>query len=544
MVWYDLMPYFRRPMTTVESRLPGPPPRRSAARGMLALLSAALYAAAFPPIDAHWAAPLALAPLLLALRASTPGQAATLGVVWSLAAMSAGITDWLVAAAVRYFDQPWHVGAGLLLVTTLVGASVEYGAVCLCHRAFRRRFSPAPVVLLTASAWVAAELCRTRIGFGNPWGLFGYAVVGDSADVVWSPIVQVADLGGVYAVTFVLVAINATLVEAAAAVHAGALRTTAVTLAVGATVVGSSYSYGRIRLTTPETGGSAVSIAIVQGNLDLGSQWNEGMYGANLAEYLELTGRVLREHGPGVRTVFWPENAMTFFVDQEPGYRTLIGRVLTRHDLELVAGAPRFENRDDPMYYNAAFVFDPDGEISGRYDKRRLMPFAEYFPLSTIDLLRRNFGRVRVFTPAPARRPPASRAGTLGILICNEAIYPQDAGARAREGAEILVNLSNDSWVEGVEFAEDQLRIATLRAIEQRRWLVRASTSGPSAIIAPTGRLETRSSPHTVAVLTGEIRPRADVSVYGRYGDAFACSCLGVTLAALAAGRRRRATRP
>jgi apolipoprotein N-acyltransferase len=161
-----------------------------------------------------------------------------------------------------------------------------------------------------------------------------------------------------------------------------------------------------------------------------------------------------------------------------------------------------------------------------------------------IDLLRRSFGRVRTFEAATPLAPMPSRAGKLGVIVCNEAIYPDDAATRAREGAEVLANLSNDSWVEGTEFAENQLRIATLRAIEQRRWLVRASTSGPSAIVEPTGRIVTRSEPHTLAVLTGEVRPRTNVSIYGRYGDAFAWTCLAVTLTALVATRRRRANAP
>lgn len=516
-----------------------------AARAVLTLASAALYAAAYPPIDARWTAPFALVPLFLALRGSTAGHALLLGLLWSLAAMSCGITDWLVGAVVRYFDQSWLVGVGMLVGTTLVGASIEYCAVALCYRAFVSRFPPAPIVILTAAAWAAAELCRTRIGFGNPWGLFGYAIVGDGREAIWPSLVQIADVGGVYAVTFVLVAINAAIAEALAAASRRDFARGAGALLLGAVVAASAYGYGRARLSAVAAeGGASIPIAIVQANLDLGSQWREEMYGANLAEYLDLTDRVLHEHVPRIRTVFWPENSMTFFVDKEPAYRAAIGRVLAAYDAELVAGAPRFENPDQPAYFNSVFVFRPDGDISARYDKRRLMPFAEYFPLSMIDLLRRSFGRVRTFEAATPLAPMPSRAGTLGVIVCNEAIYPDDAATRAREGAEVLANLSNDSWVEGTEFAENQLRIATLRAIEQRRYLVRASTSGPSAIVEPTGRIATRSEPHTLAVLTGDVRPRRDVSLYGRYGDAFAATCLGVTLAALAVARRRRATVP
>ena len=457
--------------------------------------------------------------------------------------MSAGITDWLVPAVVSYFDQSWLVGVALLVGTTLVGASVEYVAVALCYRTLVQRLPAAIVPITTALAWTGAELCRTRIGFGNPWGLFGYAIVGDGTGAWWPSLVQVADLGGVYAVTFVLVTLNATIAEAAVAVAGRDARRAATVACLGAGVFVAAFAYGRARLAAfPEAGTGSVPIAVVQANLDLGSQWREEMYGQNLGAYLDRTERVLRTEQPAPRTVFWPENAMTFFVDHEPSYRAALAGVLGPHDVELVAGAPRFDTPDNPKYFNAAFVFRPDGEISGRYDKRRLMPFAEYFPLSKIDLLRRSFGRVRFFTPAPPLAPPPTRAGRLGVIICNEAIYPEDAADRVREGAEILVNLSNDSWVAGVEFAENQLRIATLRAIEQRRFLVRASTSGPSAIVAPSGRIVTRSEPFAAATLTGEVRPLTEVSTYARYGDLFAWMCLAVTVLALALARRARAS--
>ena len=532
-------------MTTGEDRLTPPQPRRSAARAALALLSAALYAAAYPPIDARWSATVALVPLFVALRDTTARQALGLGLLWSLAAMSCGITDWLVSAVGRYYDQPWYVGVGMLAGTTLVGASAEYCLVALCYRTFSRRFTPAIVVVLTAASWAAAELCRTRIGFGNPWGLLGYSIVDDGRDFAWASLVQVADLGGVYAVTFVLVAFNAALAGSIAAAAGREVRSAIRTLALGVAVMAAAFGYGRARLAAPPVeGGAPVPIAIIQADLDLGSQWREDMYGANLAEYLDLTDRALHEHVPRIRTVFWPENAMTFFVDKEPAYRSAIGGVLSAYDAELVGGAPRFEDRDDPIYFNTTFVFRPDGEISARCDKRRLLPFGEYFPLSMIDLLRRNFGRVRVLSPGSSAEAPASRAGKLGIIICNEAMYPEDSRLRVHEGAEILVNLSNDSWVEGAEFAESQLRIATLRAIEQRRWLVRASTSGPSAIVAPTGRIETRSMPHTAAILTGAVRPRSEITVYGRFGDAFAWTCMAITLVAMAAARHMRASAP
>src|SRR5262249_47755644 len=144
---------------------------------------------------------------------------------------------------------------------------------------------------------------------------------------------------------------------------------------------------------------------------------------------------------------------------------------------------------DPGAYWNSIFLLAASGEIRGRYDKEYLVPFAEYFPLGGIDVLRRRFERVRTFVPGLPRPPLPTIAGPAGVLTCNEAMLPEIAGRRVAAGATYLVNPSNDSWLADPQYSAQQLDIVTMRAIEQRRYLVRASTSGPSAIIDPYGRI-------------------------------------------------------
>jgi apolipoprotein N-acyltransferase len=197
-------------------------------------------------------------------------------------------------------------------------------------------------------------------------------------------------------------------------------------LVLGAVIAASAYGYGQARLSAVSAeSGASVPIAIVQANLDLGSQWREEMYGANLAEYLELTDRILHEHRPRIRTVFWPENSMTFFVDKE---RLSNSNRPSACPTWSSWPARRFRARQ-PAYFNPSRL-SSRRQISARYDKRRLMPFAEYFPRH-IDL-RRSFGRVRLRAATRSRRCRA--VGKLGI-ICNEAIIrtmPLPARARAQ----------------------------------------------------------------------------------------------------------------
>jgi apolipoprotein N-acyltransferase len=234
---------------------------------------------------------------------------------------------------------------------------------------------------------------------------------------------------------------------------------------------------------------------------------------------------------------------MTFFLEREDLYRRLLARFLGARDLQLVAGAPRMTGPDaDPRYSNSVYVIEPDGALSGRYDKQFLVPFAEYFPIG-IDVLRREFGRIRVFEPGTDVAPLATRAGPAGVLVCNESMLPEAARARVRAGAAWLLNPSNDTWISDAKYTEQQLDIARVRAVEQRRWLVRASTAGPSALVDPFGRVTARTPALEAAVAAGEIWPRTGLTPYARVGDVFAYLCLaGALLGVLAARRGRSAS--
>jgi apolipoprotein N-acyltransferase len=277
----------------------------------------------------------------------------------------------------------------------------------------------------------------------------------------------------------------------------------------------------------------------VQANLELGAQWREEFYGANLERYLRLTLDAARRRRP--KLVVWPEAAFTFFLETEPMYAASLASVLRPFDLELVAGGPRAVPGVADTYTNAAFAIDPSGAIRGRYDKERLLPFAEYYPLGSLTAVRRSFDRVRTFVPGQASSPLPTPAGKAGILICNEAMFPELARARVRDGAELLLVLTNDTWVGSPTFAGIAFDMTVLRAIETRRWTVRASTAGPSAIIDPTGGVHGAAAYDTAATVEGDVAARSGLTVYARWGDVFAMACAAGTFLAVMMAVRRRA---
>jgi apolipoprotein N-acyltransferase len=503
---------------------------------LTAIACGLLYGLCFPPLSWWWLSWIVLVPAFVAMRRAPFGQALLLAATLASAGAVATVS-WLPRTVSVYFHQPAWVGVLLFAAVTLVMVVPSYVAFAACYKVFS---SPptASLPLLAAAAWVSGEFARSHLFTGNPWVLFGYS----QARV--GPVVQLADLTGVYGISFVLVVVTTASAESWVTWR-DQRRLTRVAmwglaLAAAAVVVTLGYGWSRLR------GGDAlalqqptVEVAVVQGNLDLGSQWRQDFYGKNLDAYGRLTLPALRARH--VHLIFWPENAMTFFLEREPAYQYSLRTLLEPWDAELVAGGPHVgANGTDIYYLNSAFAVSAQGSITGRYDKQRLLPFAEYFPLPQLDFLKRDFGRVREFMPGEPSGSLQTRAGPAGVLICNEALFPEVARARARDGAVYLVNLTNDTWVRDPQFALIAFDMSVLRAVEERRYLVRASTWGPSAIVDPFGRVhvETRLSSAETAV--GAIAPRTALSPYGRLGDGFAAGCGVLTVAALAWRRSSR----
>ncbi len=503
-------------------------------RLLLTAASSLLYALAFPPWSLWPLAWVALVPLLLVFRGSSRAAAMAFAWTWTMLCCAL-LIPWFGTGISRYFDQPAAVGAAAFIgVPTFTGA-VEYAAVAACYPFL----STAPPVLrpmVVAAAWVLAEIARVHLLSGNPWGLLPYSQL-DAASLP-----QIADVTGMSGITFVVVTCNAAVAERWAARRAApAIRRQAtIALAVAAALVALGFAAGSLRLaaarsrvaTAPPT-----HIAVVQGDVDVGTQWRPEFYGANLDVYLRLTAASERASPPAA-LVFWPENAMTFFVDAEPLYRTTIATVLAKTGTQLVAGGPRGDGGTEGPFHTSAFLIAPDGRVVAHYDKRLLIPFAERFPLLRTDFFLRRFARVRELAPGTAWTPLATVAGRAGVMICNEGLYPGAARAQVRAGAEYLVNLANDAWAGQAQCGMTALQMVRLRAIEQRRYVVRASTSGPSAIVDPLGRVLTELPPSTRGVVSGDIVPAATVTPYGRVGEWFAMAC-----AAAVAGSLLRAAR-
>ncbi len=303
------------------------------------------------------------------------------------------------------------------------------------------------------------------------------------------------------------------------------------------------FSYSVIRLwETDHERGEMLSVALIQGNLDQNVKWEPNMQRLTVQRYLTLSREALAFPDPHFgrpALLVWPETAMPFNYETHPVFPAQIREQARREEVSILFGAPGFRRNPDgsTSTFNRAYLVGPDGMDAGHYEKSYLVPFGEYTPrYLDIPFLRPLLQGVGTFTPGErtdplraALRPEDSqveeRSGgaagehsdsplVQGPLICYEAIFPGLAREQVLRGATLLVNISNDAWFGRSSAPEQHLQQSVLRAVEQGRWLVRATNTGISAVIAPTGTITVRGSLFRAEVVAGGVVPLRERTLF------------------------------
>jgi apolipoprotein N-acyltransferase len=341
--------------------------------------------------------------------------------------------------------------------------------------------------LLAACAWASLELLRGTLLTGFPW------IVLASAFSPWPEAVQAASYIGAYALSGVIAG-------AAVLLSRGGLFSASKILGVG--VLALLAIHGARELSAPLESEDTLSVSAVQGNIDQSLKWDETFQQGTVERYLTMSESELRENDPEL--LVWPETALPFYF-QEPNL--LSGKVLAfarDNGVMLLTGAPAYrpdyENKT-MILYNRAYLLGPDG-IAGRYDKTHLVPFGEYIPLGRIlFFLDKLVAGVGDFAPGEDQEPLKGDGFRAGILICYETIFPELTRHLVDKGANLLINISNDAWFGRSSAPLQHLHLSALRAVEQRRSIVRGTNTGISAFIDPRGRITDKTdlfSPATI----------------------------------------------
>lgn len=472
---------------------------------------------------------MALVPLLVALDGARGWRAARLGYVTG-AVSAVGLLYWTALVVVQYGGMPLPVGAAVMV------------ALCLAFALFPLLFGWAMGRLTAAFGtagllgapfvWVATELLRAHTLFEFPWCLLGYS------QQPFPPVIQVASVTAVYGVSWILVA-SSSLV-ALALVEGRPRRRRGALLALAALVT-ASWGGGALSLARPVPESGRITVGLVQGGIRQEDKWVPENAWANVDRHLRLTEEAA---GRGARLVVWPESAVPFLYDRDPALSGLLHATVRRLGVHLFFGNDDLEDGPERVVYVGAKLLGPDGALGARYRKIRLVPFGEYVPLQPLFTLG---GRVTAklvqevsdFTPGREAVVAGVDGHRVGGYICYEAIFPGLVRRFAAGGAELLVNVTNDAWYGTTSAPYQHLAMAALRAVENRRYMVRAANTGITAVVDERGRVVERTRLFDTTVLVREVPLIAETTFYTRHGDLFARACAAAALALLAATARR-----
>lgn len=483
----------------------------------LCAVSAVLLILSFPRANIGLFAWFGFAPLFYAIKNQSKIKAFLLSYFTGIIFWS-GIIYWLV-----------HVTL-LGTIVLILYLALYFGIFGLIVRAIRHQspsgrlgfalHSPAVSLIFIPSAWVLLEYIRSYLFTGLPWALLGYT------QYLNLPIIQIADITGVWGVSFLVMMVNSALGFQLSAPS----KKRVYILPVLLVAVVLSYGYFKLYGQEPSAKSHQLKVAAIQGNIAQELKWDPDAQEYIVNEYAQLSEEANKEK-PDL--IIWPEAAAPGVLGEDGRIFQGIFALSKKINTPLLAGSLRIQSGD---YFNSALLIEK-GKVTSAYDKLHLVPFGEFVPLKNI------FPFLQRIAPigdiAPGRNQTVFRINTdkgesaFSVLICFEDLFPELSRRFVKQGAEYIFNITNDAWYKRSSAPYQHLQASVFRAVENRVYLGRAANTGITAFIAPSGKVISKVenergkdifvSGYKIQAVSSTGRPR---SFYTRYGDLFILICI------------------
>jgi apolipoprotein N-acyltransferase len=428
----------------------------------------------------------------------------------------------------------------MLLLAGIVAINT---AVAIWAGEFAARRMRIPIVVTMPVAWTAVELIRTYFPIGFPWNLLGYTAYHNLE------LIQFAEFTGVYGVSALIVFFNA--VVYVVIFRRGGSRLQAISLSALTALMIVLVAFGAWRIrdlkNAPSTG--SFKVAMVQGNIPQSLKWDPKFLPQSYGVYQDETADAARR---GADLIVWPEAAAAFLfqtddrypamLTSDAAYRTALLTLAKNMGKPILFGAPALAVQNDRVagFYNRADLVSDQGEVLAHYDKIELVPFGEYVPARALlgFFVNRVVEGMGDMIPGKEQTLFEVKGAKLGILICYESIFPDFTRREVNEGADILVNITNDAWYGESSAPYQVLAMAVMRSIETKVPMVRAANTGFSALIEPSGQITNRTPLFKRGTTIVNVSWRPVRTLYTMVGDLFAEICLVLTAIGLIAGWR------
>lgn len=466
---------------------------------LLSLIAGALIPLSLSPFNIWPLGILGVALFVAALQPLHAKQSLLAGWLFGVGLFGVG-TSWVYVSIHIYGAAPIPL-AVFLTALFVAGLALFFMLTSYLYVAFLKPHALGLLVGFPA-LWVLSEWFRSWFLTGFPWIFLGYAHEHTWLSG-WAPVLGVYGLSFFTALSGVLIYLSVRL--------SNRVRMILGIILLVPWVLGLLLQH--INWTTRAD--QPLTVSLVQGNIAQEIKWNPEHMAASLIKYQQLTGKFWQQD-----IVVWSEAAIPFWQDEAAIFLSNLDAFTKKNKSTFISGIPYREHTHDGMrYHNSAIAL---GEGSGIYHKERLVPFGEYVPLESIlrGLIAFFDLPMSSFTPGNNATPYLTGKNGIKIapFICYEVVYPDFVNA-ALPNADLLLTISNDTWF-GSSFGPFQhLQIAQMRALENGRYLMRATNNGISAIVDEKGRLVKTSTQFQEEVLSGEVYVMTGNTPFGKTGS-------------------------
>jgi len=495
-----------------------------------ALISGIILALCFPKPNLSLMAWVALIPFLLSLYNKDSQKAFKSGFFFGIAFFF-GTLYWIYHSINHYGGIALPASVALVFLLCLYLSLYPATFAVLFGLAIRR--TQLPALLIAPVFWVVLDFLRTYIFTGFPWSSIGYT------QYQFLSVIQIADLTGIYGVSFLVVAVNGALADLfllkqrTKDMPLFPLSYTVIGFLVLVSLIVATFVYGHIRLREQRPG-SLMKASIIQGNIEQDRKWVPEFQDAVMATHKELSLKAA-ESSPSI--IVWPETAVPFFFMADEAYSKDLVEFQRQLNCYLLFGSILLKGKQGgrSLLSNSAVLLDESGAVAYSYDKIHLVPFGEYVPLQKIlffvnklvvgigDYTRGN-RYIRAETPS----------GSFAPLICYEIIFPGLVRKFFTNGGDFMVNITNDAWFGNTSGPYQHFAMAIFRAVENRKPVIRAANTGISGFIDSSGKIISQTGIFQKTVLTEDLRTDSTITLYAKFGDLFSYACIVFSVIVLA----------
>lgn len=468
---------------------------------LLSIISGIILALAIPKPGIWLFAWVGLVPLFVALRDIRPRQAVIYGFIAGL------VYFGIILYCITLFGYlPW-----LLLI---VYQALYIAVFALLYTFLTPQKTGWTGYFAIPAAWTVLQWVRSLGTYAFNWGSFSHT---QADNLVVS---QMASVTGVWGIDFLVCLVNFTI---AATLFPYAKRRFTPAIIVGV-ITFSICAAGYWTIKTAPASGGSYRVAIIQGNIKNSFNTPPDYCSRVFDTYSRMSVIAARSKPDAI---IWPETTLPTCISGT-GWEPLIRQQARRYATDLFIGG--YDMPDKPNQngsYNTLFFYNADGNKKGVYHKVRLVPFGEFVPLRSYLPFLNNYGvRPEDVLAGKSHELLDCKMGKVGVSICFESLFPEISRTETRRGANILFVVTNDSWFEHTSAARQHFMFSKLRAIENRRYVVRTAATGISAIIDPYGRTVSQLGMFNKGIVEGQVSALDTVTIHTRFGAWFVYICL------------------